>query len=276
MVITNRSKPILCVVGLFFLLAGIVPPILSKTRADELEDAIKKDRKTIAGTWKVVGLEIDGNPAKTEDANRLLVVNGDDGSWTLSVDGKEVSKGTSTIDPTKTPKQLDFTPSSGDTRGVIYGKYFTSQGFMDPDTIGNISFDNSATGGPNITSGLNYQQDQYVPLQQTPYVDYGIYDTAGNGNFVPYKIVNVVDNNNIMLDGGVSSGGNLSFVTSKGFGARKITITSREFRLASVGGGSVLVGPYGGPITITIGNGVDMMEPIVVQWTSFNVYITYE
>ncbi len=120
MVITNRSKPILCVVGLFFLLAGIVPPILSKTRADELEHAIKKDRKTIAGTWKVVGLEIDGNPAKTEDANRLLVVNGDDGSWTLSVDGKEVSKGTSTIDPTKTPKQLDFTPSSGDTRGVIF------------------------------------------------------------------------------------------------------------------------------------------------------------
>ena len=195
-----------------------------------------------------------------------------------AVPGYEVAGGgtIATDSPAPNGNTILFRNASNFIERVLYGKYFTSQGFMDPDTIGNISFDNSATGGPNITSGLNYQQDQYVPLQQTPYVDYGIYDTNGNGNFVPYKIVSVVDNNNIILDGGVSSGGNLSFVTSKGFGARKITITSREFRLASVGGGSVLVGPYGSPITITIGNGVDMMEPIVVQWTSFNVYITYE
>jgi len=196
-----------------------------------------------------------------------------------AVPGYEVvTSGTIATDsPAPNGNTILFRNASNFIERVLYGKYFTSQGFMDPDTIGNISFDNSATGGPNITSGLNYQQDQYVPLQQTPYVDYGIYDTNGNGNFVPYKIVSVVDNNNIMLAGGMSSGGNLSFVTSKGFGARKITITSREFRLASVsGGGSVLVGPYGSPITVTIGNGVDIMEPIVVQWTSFNVYITYE
>lgn len=159
---------------------------------------------------------------------------------------------------------------------VLFGEYFTSEGFMDPDTIGNITFDNSANGGPNISPGLNYQVDQYVPLQQTGYVDYGIYDDAGSGLQVPYKIVSVINDQNIQLDGVLTTGGVIRFVTSRGFGAKKITITGLEFRLASVGGTSVLIGPYVSPITITIGNGVDMMEPIVVQWTSSNVYITYE
>lgn len=159
---------------------------------------------------------------------------------------------------------------------VLFGRYFVSEGFMEPNDIGNIQFDNSANGGPNISAGLNYQADQYVPLQQTGYVDYGIYDDGGSGLQVPYKIVSVIDDQNIQLDGVLTTGGVIRFVTTKGFGAKKITITGLEFRLASVGGTSVLIGPYVTPITITIGNGVDMMEPIVVQWTSSNVYITYE
>jgi hypothetical protein len=113
-------------------------------------------------------------------------------------------------------------------------------------------------------------------MQQTGYVDYGIYDDSGSGLQVPYKIVSVIDDKNIQLDGVLTTGGVIRFVTTKGFGAKKITITGTEFRLASVGGTSVLFVSPIGPITITIGNGVDMMEPIVVQWTSANVYITYE
>lgn len=120
MITVNRSKPFLSLRGLLVLLVAFVQAQTPKANADELQDAIKKDRKAIAGTWQAVGLEIDGNPAKPEDAKRLLVVNGDDGSWTLTVDGKEVSKGTSSIDPTKNPKQIDFTPSSGDTRGALF------------------------------------------------------------------------------------------------------------------------------------------------------------
>ncbi|MBM3964660.1 MAG: TIGR03067 domain-containing protein [Planctomycetes bacterium] len=106
--------------GILVWLNLLIPMPDSQAHADELQDAIKKDRKAIAGTWQVIELEIDGNPAKSEDAKRLLVVNGDDGTRTLTVDGKEVSKGTSTIDPTKSPKQLDFTPSTGDTRGALF------------------------------------------------------------------------------------------------------------------------------------------------------------
>lgn len=159
---------------------------------------------------------------------------------------------------------------------VLFGRYFAHQGFIEPSDIGNIQFDNSANGGPTISAGFVYPQEQHVPMQQTGYVDYGIYDDAGSGLQVPYKIVSVIDDKNIQLDGVLSTGGVIRFVTSRGFGAKKITITGLEFRLASVGGTSVLIGPYITPITITIGNGVDMMEPIVVQWTSSNVYITYE
>lgn len=159
---------------------------------------------------------------------------------------------------------------------VLFGRYFVPEGFMNPNNIVNIDFDNSATGGPTISAGLVYPQEQHVPTQQKGYVDYGIYDDVGSGLKVPYKIVSVIDDKNIQLDGVLTTGGVINFVTSKGFGAKKITITGTEYRLASVGGPSVLIGPFGSSTTITIGNGVDMMEPIVVQWTSANVYITYE
>lgn len=159
---------------------------------------------------------------------------------------------------------------------VLFGRYFVPEGFMNPNDIGNIDFDNSANGGPTISGGIVYPQEQHVPMQQTGYVDYGIYDDSGSGLQVPYKIVSVIDDKNIQLDGVLTTGGVIRFVTTKGFGAKKITITGTEFRLASVGGTSVLFVSPIGLITITIGNGVDMVEPIVVQWTSANVYITYE
>jgi len=94
-----------------FWLLSCLPLMLSVCCiADEAKDeAIKKDRKQIQGNWRIIGLEINGNKAKEEDARKLLVINGDDGTWKLMSEGKEVCQGTSTIDPTTKPKQLDFT-----------------------------------------------------------------------------------------------------------------------------------------------------------------------
>jgi uncharacterized protein (TIGR03067 family) len=80
---------------------------------DSKDQAITKDRKQIEGTWRVVALEIDGNKAMEDDAKKLAVVNGSDGAWSLRSEDKEISKGTSTIDPTKKPKTIDFTPTDG-------------------------------------------------------------------------------------------------------------------------------------------------------------------
>jgi uncharacterized protein (TIGR03067 family) len=81
------------------------------------DDAIKKDHKRIEGTWRVVALEVNGNKESEEDAKKFTVVNGADGTWSLRSEDKEISKGTSTIDPTKKPKTIDFTVTEGDGKG---------------------------------------------------------------------------------------------------------------------------------------------------------------
>jgi uncharacterized protein (TIGR03067 family) len=86
----------------------------------EKDDAIKKDRKQIEGTWRVVALEANGNKAMEEDVKKLTVVNGADGTWSLVSEGSQISKGTSTIDPTKKPKTIDFTPTEGEAKGKLH------------------------------------------------------------------------------------------------------------------------------------------------------------
>jgi uncharacterized protein (TIGR03067 family) len=90
------------------------------TGDDAKDEAIKKDRKLIEGTWKVVALEVDGNKAAEEDAKKITVVNGPDGTWTLFSDGKEIGKGTNSFDPTKKPKAIDFTQTEGEGKGNLY------------------------------------------------------------------------------------------------------------------------------------------------------------
>jgi uncharacterized protein (TIGR03067 family) len=84
---------------------------------DDKDKAIKRDRKQIEGTWRVVAFEVDGNKGTEEDAKKLTVVNGSDGTWSLRSEDKEMSKGTSTIDPTKKPKTIDFTITEGEGKG---------------------------------------------------------------------------------------------------------------------------------------------------------------
>lgn len=105
----------------FLFVGGLLTAVVARAFADAAQDeAIKKDRKLIEGTWRVVALEIDGNKSVEEDARKLTVVNGSDGTWSLRSEGNEISKGTSTIDPTKKPKTIDFTPTEGEGVGQKY------------------------------------------------------------------------------------------------------------------------------------------------------------
>jgi uncharacterized protein (TIGR03067 family) len=101
------------------LVVGILLTAIATIAAagDAKDAAIKIDRKQIEGTWRVVALEVDGNKATEDDAKKLTVVNGSDGTWRLHSEGKEISKGTSTIDPTKKPKTIDFTITEGEGKG---------------------------------------------------------------------------------------------------------------------------------------------------------------
>jgi uncharacterized protein (TIGR03067 family) len=90
------------------------------TADDAKEEAIHKDRKLIGGTWRVVSLEVNGNKVSDDDAGKITVVNGPDGTWTLFSDGKEVGKGTNSFDPTKKPKTIDFTQTLEEGKGNLY------------------------------------------------------------------------------------------------------------------------------------------------------------
>lgn len=160
---------------------------------------------------------------------------------------------------------------------VQFGGEFTGFGYMNPATVVNIDFDNSANGGPALTPGIQYPQEQHVPTQQKGYVDYIVYDDLG-GSVVPYKIKYIINNGNLVVDGslGLSPGGLVYYTSSKGWAPRKITITSTRWKISNVGGSVVSVGPFASPITVTIGNGVDPVEPIVVAWDGANIFITYE
>lgn len=104
-----------CFAGLMILTMGVI--VFAE---DSIEELIKKDRKRIEGTWKVVSLEVNGNKSADEDARKLSVINGSDGTWRLLSEGVEISRGTSTIDPTRKPKSLDFTASDGGGKGENY------------------------------------------------------------------------------------------------------------------------------------------------------------
>jgi hypothetical protein len=160
---------------------------------------------------------------------------------------------------------------------VQFGQQFTQFGYMNPSITMNIIPDNSANGGPALAAGINYPDEQHVPTQQKGYVDYMIYDDA-SGNVVPWKIKYIIDNDFLVVDGSLSlpTGGNVNYVSSKGWAPRKITITSTRWQMSSVGGSMAAIGPFANPITVTIGNGVDPVEPIVVAYDGANIFITYE
>ncbi len=75
---------------------------------DQKADFIRRDRAMIQGKWRVVLLVDDGKVSKPEDASKVFVVNGNDGTWAMFADGKAIAKGPSTIDPTATPRTIDF------------------------------------------------------------------------------------------------------------------------------------------------------------------------
>jgi uncharacterized protein (TIGR03067 family) len=109
-----------CLVKLLAV-AGLLIAMATFATADDAKDeAIKKDRKQMEGTWRATALIVNGETFTQENANALTVVNGADGTWIIRDRGTEKSKGTSTIDPTKSPKNIDITPSGGQDKGVTY------------------------------------------------------------------------------------------------------------------------------------------------------------
>jgi len=91
--------------------------------ADQKEEAINADRALLAGEWRVVSVEANGNTNADPMAARVTIVNELDGKWSLLANGKKIAEGTSTIDPTTSPKTIELKSSRGsieNARGTHY------------------------------------------------------------------------------------------------------------------------------------------------------------
>jgi uncharacterized protein (TIGR03067 family) len=110
----------------FFKTALLVLFVISSAfavAADEKEQAINADRALLAGEWRVVSVEANGNTNADPMAARVTIVNELDGKWSLLANGKTIAEGTSTIDPTTSPKTIELKSSRGsveNARGTHY------------------------------------------------------------------------------------------------------------------------------------------------------------
>ena len=91
---------------------------------DVNSDTVRKEREIYQGAWKVTALEADGSRLSEDDCARVTVFNELDGRWTVKLEGAVIWQGTSTINPTKNPKTIDFRPTEGaDVGKIFFGIY---------------------------------------------------------------------------------------------------------------------------------------------------------
>jgi uncharacterized protein (TIGR03067 family) len=101
-------------IGLLFPVVAAWMMLAAITPAEEA--AVARDRAAYVGTWRAVTIEADGNPQPAGERN-IVVVNREDGSWTMTIDGREASSGTIALDPLATPPEIDIEITAGDGAG---------------------------------------------------------------------------------------------------------------------------------------------------------------
>ncbi len=81
------------------------------------EDAVKKELARFEGVWSFALVEVDGKkqPEVPFETNKFIVSK--DGSYII-VQGPRITRGTITLDATKTPKHYDVTITNGPSKGV--------------------------------------------------------------------------------------------------------------------------------------------------------------
>ena len=83
------------------------------------DEAVKKERAKMKGTWQVVSFEINGKKPRTEEQlKKFQLIVDADGKFTAQIDGKTINESTTEIDPTKAPKTLDYSFTKGPVKGM--------------------------------------------------------------------------------------------------------------------------------------------------------------
>jgi uncharacterized protein (TIGR03067 family) len=84
--------------------------------ADASEEALKRERDRLKGSWKLTSYVVNGQKPLTDDVVETVVMTLDaDGTFKVEAGGIEA---TTKIDPGKKPKTIDFTFTEGELKGT--------------------------------------------------------------------------------------------------------------------------------------------------------------
>lgn len=87
-------------------------------------DAIKKDRKKMEGTWRVISYQKDGKKTPAEQLEKTRSIFNADGTAMVQREGKTIAQGNIKIDPSKKPKQSEAIYTEGELKGkTVLGIY---------------------------------------------------------------------------------------------------------------------------------------------------------
>jgi uncharacterized protein (TIGR03067 family) len=85
---------------------------------DDATDAVKKDMERSEGNWSMVAGEADGTPLPESFLKGSKRV-AKDGITTVTIGGMPFMKAKFTVDPSKTPKTIDYMMLEGLTKGKM-------------------------------------------------------------------------------------------------------------------------------------------------------------
>jgi len=80
------------------------------------EDRIDRERQRLAGTWRVIGVEV-GGVAVPRQQYRDLTLTFKGGVFTARLGDQEAQAGTCTIEPSRNPKEMDIARTNGPVPG---------------------------------------------------------------------------------------------------------------------------------------------------------------
>jgi uncharacterized protein (TIGR03067 family) len=87
------------------------------------DDAAKKDLEKLQGNWQLISMERDGKKTPQEDAKKItLTIQGN--KFVLRKDGEVISEGTMSLDPTRKPKEIDETITTGPNKGKVFSAIY--------------------------------------------------------------------------------------------------------------------------------------------------------
>jgi len=97
-----------CFRAVMFIAVAVSSAATLAADAADKEEAIRADRARMAGEWRVVSIEANGNTNADSVVAGITIVNRLDGKWSLLSNGNIIAEGTSTIDPTTNPKTIEL------------------------------------------------------------------------------------------------------------------------------------------------------------------------